>query len=175
MFKPKEGIKKYLLIFFSFFWLVLSFVSPYYLIVYRSTGWLSFSDSFVKYLIFFQPISTLAIAYILTGGKLSGVKNKIKPIVASTVILVVFAFTMMQWVNLTTNYGQYGAYVKSAEKSLIFFIGSEGDTGFERETIFREAFKHKYEIAFAKIFIFDSLMLASTLLLLYSMNNKEKE
>ena len=165
--------KNCILMLLTFFWIIFSFALFYYLI--NQGGSYYFSKSFIKYLIFFQPISTLGLAYVFTGGRLLETKNKIKPIIASTAILIVFAFTMMQWMSTINNYGQYGTYIKNAhEFGATFLLNYDGDTNFEKETIAREGYKYKYYITFQKIWIFDFTILASTFLLLYSLNNKEK-
>lgn len=172
MFKLKT-IKNWILMFLVFIWVAFSFRLFYYL---TNSGYHFFTESFIQYIIFFQPVSTLGLAYIFTGGRLSEIKNKIKPVIASTAILIVLAFTMMQWTSTINNYGQYGTYIKGThEFGETFLVKYGGDTNFEKETIMRENYKYKYYITFQKIWIFDFIILAGTFLLLYSLDKKESK
>lgn len=167
--------KKYytlLLKFLFLLWFPLSFVILYYLTI---GGWCWFSRELLYYLIFFQPVSSFGIAYILTNGELSKIKNKIKPIVAITVFFIVFAFTLLQWTNMTTNFGQYGTYVDGVyDSDILFWLNYGGETSFEKETIYREAMRYHYDLMFKKIWTFAFIMFAGTFLSLYAIGNKKK-
>lgn len=177
MFKTKNAIKYIIWGSLIITWLFFSFALPYYLITNQYMGWTSFSYSFSKYLIFLQPISTLGIAYILTKGELSKIKNKIRPLLAITVILIVFAFTMIRWTTITTTYCHYGTYCKKAVEPYSQFIipYDRGGTDFERATLYREALKNKYDIMFKQIWIFGFIMFTGTFLLLYALEKKDEK
>jgi len=158
------------------FWLFFSFATPYYLITSQYTGNTFFFSAFLKYLIFLQPISTLGIAYILTKGELSKIKNKIRSLLVTTVVLIVFAFTIIQWTTVTTNYCHYGNYCKKAyEPEVQFIIPHGAKTDFEKATLYKEALKNKYDIMFKEIWTFGFIMLASTFLLLYGIEKKDEK
>lgn len=170
-------MKKTILKILFFLWLPLSFILIYYLVTDSYFwSWRYFSRAFLYYLIFFQPISTLGIAYILTKGKLSQTKSKIRPIFAVSVILIVFAFTMLQWAITTTDYCQYGSYCKRAgDYENHFLIPYGADTNYEKATLYREAHKNVYDLVFKKIWTFGLFMFVSTFLLLYSLKNKGED
>ena len=168
--------KKHILYSLYILWLILSFALPYYLITNGSLSysWVFFSSAFLSYLVYFQSISIIGLIYILTNGKFSETKKHIRTIIIATAILTVFAFTLIRWTTLTTNYGQYGHNVKYATTLQdSFFINYGGDTNFEKETIYREAVKFKYDVAFQQIWIFGSFIFFSTILILIVIDKRE--
>lgn len=158
------------------FWLLFSFTLPYYLITSGCPSWRLFFPSFLYYLIFLQPVSTLGIAYILAEGEWRKVKSKLRIIMSTAVILIVLAFTMIQWTTITTIYGHYGSYSKRATSPEIQFLipGSTAMTDFENATLYREALKNKYDIMFKEIWTFGLITFASFFLLLYAMGKRER-
>ena len=167
--------KKHILYFLYILWLTLSFILPYYLITSEASSpkWIFFSSAFLSYLIYFQSISMIGLIYILTNGKFSETQKHIRTIIIATAILTVFAFTLIRWTTLTTNYGQYGHYVKTAPIESVFYFEYSGDTNFEKETIYREAVRFKYDVAFQQIWIFGSFIFFSTILILMVVDKKE--
>ena len=176
MFLKTINIKRSIIIFIYIVWLILSFVIPYYLTAdeLSSPRWMFFSSAFLSYLIYFQSISIIGLIYILTNGKFTETKKHIRTIIIATAILTVFAFTLIRWTTLTTNYGQYGHNVKyAATLQDSFFVNYSGDTNFEKETIYREAVRFKYDVAFQQIWIFGSFIFFSTILILMVVDKKE--
>jgi len=166
--------KKHILYSLYIIWLILSFALPYYLITNGlSPKWTFFSSAFLSYLIYFQSISIIGLIYILTNGKFSETKKHIRTIIIATAILTVFAFTFIRWTTLTTTYGQYGHYIKTVPVESTFYFEYGGDTNFEKETIYREAVKYKYDVAFQQIWIFGFLIFTSTILILMVIDKKE--
>lgn len=149
-------------------WVALSFVIPLAL-----NHWKLFFNTFVDYLIYFQIVSTLIFAYLITGGHLSEAKKHIKLIIVFTAVLVVLAFTYFRWTIISTNIEQYGNYLVGSEVESLFVLEDEEVTPFERETIFREGIANKYDIAFRQIAIFGGFVFASTFLLLTAMKREE--
>lgn len=145
------------------FWLLVSFGLIYFLMTKEVGIWHSSSYAFIKYLIFVQPISMLGVAYILTKGHLRDITNKLKPFIVTSSVLLVMAFTMIQWTSLTTNYGQYGASVKHSQNDS--FLLPNDVTSFEKATLYREAVRLKYETTFNKIWTFDFIILFGSLLI----------
>ena len=175
MFLKTINIKRSIIISLYILWLILSFFLPYYLIASEasSSKWMFFSSAFLSYLIYFQSISIIGLIYILTNGKFTETKKHIRTIIIATAILTVFAFTFIRWTTLTTTYGQYGHYVKIAPIESTFYFEYNGDTNFEKETIYREAVKFKYDVAFRQIWIFGFLVFISTILMLMVIDKKE--
>lgn len=168
-----HNCKKHIFYFLYILWLILSFVLPYYLIaVSSSPKWIFFSSAFLSYLIYFQSISIIGLIYILTNGKFAETKKHIKTIIIVTAILTVIAFTFIRWTTLTTSYGQYGHYVKTAPVESTFYFEFGGDTKFEKETIYREAVKFKYDTAFKQIWTFSSFIFFGTILILITIDRK---
>ena len=169
-----HNCKKYIFYFLYILWLILSLILPYYLIaVSSSPKWIFFSSAFLSYLIYFQSISIIGLIYILTNGKFTETKKHIKTIIIVTAILTVIAFTFIRWTTLTTSYGQYGHYVKTAPIESTFYLKYNGDSNFEKETIYREAVKFKYDVAFEQIWIFGFLIFTSTILILMVIYKKD--
>ncbi len=135
--------------------------------------WMFFSYAFTDYLIYFQIISTLGFAYLLTDGRLSEAKKHIKLIIVFTSISIVFAFTLFRWTTITTNFEQYGNYLEGSEAKYLFYLEDEESSGIERETILREGIALKYDIAFKQIWTFDAFMFFGTFLLLMALDKKE--
>jgi len=163
------NIKRYASIFVYILWLILSFVILYSLILDQPghSKWIFFSSTFLYYLIFFQSISIIGFIYILNNGKFAETRKHIRTIIVFTAILTVFAFTLIRWTTLTTNYGQYGHYVETAiSEPGAFYLVHGGNTNFEKETIYREAVKFKYDVAFQQIWIFGFFIFMSTILIL---------
>ena len=176
MFLKTINIKRSIIIFIYIVWLILSFVIPYCLTAdgLSSPRWMFFSSAFLSYLIYFQSISIVGLIYILTNGKFTETKKHIRTIIIATAILTVFAFTLIRWTTLTTNYGQYGHNVKyAATLQDSFFVNYSGDTNFEKETIYREAVKFKYDVAFQQIWIFGFFIFTSTILILMVIDKKD--
>ena len=171
---PPHNRKKHIIYFLYIVWLILSFILPYYLIANGfSPKWTFFSSAFLSYLIYFQSISIIGLIYILTNGKFTETKKHIRTIVVATAILTVFAFTLIRWTTLTTSYGQYGHYVKTVPIENTFYLEYGGDTNFEKEIIYREAVKYKYDVAFQQIWIFGSFIFFSTILILMVIDKRE--
>lgn len=166
--------KKHIFYFLYIFWLILSFILPYYLITSEvsSPKWIFFSSAFLSYLIYFQSISIIGLIYILTNGKFTETKKHIKTIIIATAILTALAFTLIRWTTLTTTYGQYGHYVKTVPIESTFYFEYGGDTKFEKETIYREAVKFKYDTAFKQIWTFSSFIFFGTILILMVIDRK---
>lgn len=175
MFLKTINIRRSVIIFIYVVWLILSFILSYYLTVNGCLPkWMFFSSAFLSYLIYFQSISIIGLIYILTNGKFSETKKHIRTIIIATAILTVFAFTLIRWTTLTTNYGQYGHNVKyAAILQDSFFINYGGDTNFEKETIYREAVRFKYDVAFQQIWIFGFFIFTSVMLILMVIDKKE--
>lgn len=150
-------------------WLALSFIIPLSL-----NHWRFFFDTFVDYLIYFHVISTLGFVYLLTGGHLSEAKKHLRLITVFTAVLVVLAFTYFRWTTLTTSYGSYGYYSEPASVAgpSSYLTYGEGSR-VEKETIYREAMKFKYDTAFQQIWIFGGFIFASTFLILMALDKKE--
>ena len=166
--------KKHIFYFLYIFWLILSFILSYYLTANGySPDWIFFSSAFLSYLIYFQSISIIGLIYILTDGKFTETKKHIGTIIIATAILTVFAFTLIRWTTLTTNYGQYGHYVKTAPVENTFYFEYGGNTNFEKEIVYREAVKFKYDVAFEQIWIFGFLIFTSTVLILMVIDKKD--
>lgn len=110
---------------FVFFigWLVLSFYIPYFrLTAGHYPVW--FFKEFTDYLVYSQIISTLLFAYFITKGHLSEIKNHLKQIIVFTSISIVFAFTFFQWIDVTTEFGQYGYYVENNDPKNLLYISN---------------------------------------------------
>ncbi len=153
-------------------WLIISFGLIYYLITNEIGLWRSSSIAFQRYFLFIQPISILGAAYLLTKGSLLEIERKLKPLLVTTAILLVFAYTLIQWTSVTTTYGEYGKSVKHAPTSL--FIIPRGLNSYERETFYREAVKVRYDSVFKKIWTFNASVFFSVFLILY-VTNKSKQ
>jgi hypothetical protein len=131
---------------------------------------------FKKYLFFVFPISIIWLIFILTKGHFSDIKNKIKSVLVVSAVLLVFGFTMIQWVSLTTVYGQYGSSIKdSAEQTFLSYMEPKSITPFEYMTLYREAVENKYDSVFRKIWTFDGIVFFSTFLILYVMKKNESD
>lgn len=155
------------------FWLLISF---YLIYLFMTNGanarWAFSSHTFKVYLFFIQPISIIWIGYILVNGHIRNIKKKIREILIISSILLVFAFTMIQWTSVTTLYGQYGTSIKNDKNTL--FLLPETTTSYEYETLFREAVKIRYDIMFKKIWTFGFFIFFSTFLLLCIIKKDEK-
>jgi len=188
----KTTSKKILLIYaiaLYLIWLLLSFYIPYHLIISHTSLWIFFSIALTKYLIFIQPISILGLILLLTKGRISQIKHHLKPIIAITAILTVTGFTLIRWTTTTTIYGHYGGYSKSHDRILFVTqyydlyqgLSDEGlgldiiktRPSFESETIFRELFRYKYDMAFRQIWTFALIVLAGAFLLIKAVEKKE--
>ncbi len=154
-------------------WLIISFGSIYYFITNEAGLWQSSSISFQRYFLFIQPISILGAAYLLTKGNLLEIKKKLKPLLVIFAILLVFAFTLIQWTSVTTTYGQYGTSVKYSATQL-FLIPSDV-TSYEAATLYREAMKAQYDNAFKKIWTFNIFVFFSVFLILYVANKNDQD
>ncbi len=154
-------------------WLIISFGWIYYLIISEIGIWFSSAYAFQNYLIFVQPISMLGASYLLTKGNLLEIKKKLKPLLVISAILLVFAFTMIQWTGLTTRYGQYGVSVRYDRHNM--FLLPENVTTFELETLYREASTTRYNAVFGKIWTFDALVFFSVFLILYVTNKNNRD
>jgi hypothetical protein len=150
------------------FWLLISFGLIYFLMANEVGGSWAFSGhAFKRYLLFVWPISVAWAAYILTSGKLLNIKDKIKSTLIVSSLLLVFAFTIIQWTSVTTLYGQYGASVRRSPGEAFLLAKVEDVTPYEYATLYRGAMETRYDITFKKIWTFDFVIFFSTLLLLY--------
>lgn len=155
-------------------WLLISFGLIYHFMSQELIGSWSWSNrAFNKYLLFIHPISMIWTAYILIEGRWLNLKNKIKPFLVISSILLVFAFTMIQWTSVTTIYGQYGTSVKHSPNEL--FLLTSDATPFERGTLYREAMDFRYDSVFKKIWTFGAFVFFSTFLLLQIIPDKNIE
>jgi membrane protease YdiL (CAAX protease family) len=145
-------------------WLLASFGLIYFLMTKDLNQWSSSSYTFLRYLIIVQPISMVWVAYLLAKGNLSDLKNKIRPFLAISSVLLVLAFTMIKWTSTTTIYGQYGASDKNSPNEL--FLLPTNVTPYELETLYREAVKIRYDLALEKIWTFGGIIFFSTFLML---------
>jgi hypothetical protein len=154
-------------------WLYLSFSIPYYMTTEQI--WHSFLRSFMNYSIYFQIISTLAFAYLITGGHRSQTMKHIKSIIVFTSISIVLAFTMLRWTTLTTEYGEYGHYVDGAPSGYLHAIDGFEGSPFEKETIYREAIVQKYNSSFMQIIVFMVFMFSGTFLILKALDERKQD
>lgn len=94
-------------------------------------------------------------------------------------MMTVFSATYYKWTALLHSYGNYGSYIKQdgdkglGGKFLLQFL-KEDATSFEVETIYREAIKYQYWVAFWKIWTFAAFVFGSTVLILLAFPKKEK-
>lgn len=93
-------------------------------------------------------------------------------------MLVVFSATYYKWNKLLHTYGNYSSYVKVAEDNLdgtlLFQNLGHIEDSFEKETIYREAVKFQYWVAFWKIWTFDAFVFVSTALILLAVPKQNK-
>lgn len=94
-------------------------------------------------------------------------------------IALVASFTFYKWTTLLHRYGNYGSYVaQSGENDLgrrfILPYLKDDASSFEKETIYREAVKYQYDVAFSKIWTFGAFVFASAFLLLMVIPNKKE-
>lgn len=159
------------------FWLLISFVAIYFLMTREVMPWYPFAFfMFEKYLFFVFPISIIWLIFILTKGHFSEIKNKIKSVLVVSAVLLVLGFTMIEWVSVTTRYGQYGTSVKhSPEELFLLYVEPKSVTPFEYVTLYREAMESRYDSVFRKIWTFDGIVFFSTFLILYVMKKNESD
>lgn len=136
--------------------------------------WAFSSYTFKRYLLIVFPISVVWAGYILTNGNLQNFKNKIKEILITSSILLVFAFTMIQWTGVSTLYGQYGVPVKLNPNEAFLIPREDTVTAYEHGTLYREAIKVRYDTTFRKIWTFMAFVFFSDFLILYAMNKNNR-
>ena len=171
-----QNKKLYLLIILYPFWIIISFYLIYLCMTEGSNALWAFSSyTFKRYLLIVFPISVAWAGYILTSGNLKNIKNKIKEILIISSILLVFAFTMIQWTGVTTLYGQYGTPVKLSPNEAFLIPREDAVTAYEHETLYREAIKVRYDTTFRKIWTFGFVVFFSTFLLLYATNKNNRD
>ena len=106
----------------------------------------------------------------------------LKIIIAISAILSVLFFTLYKWETLLRRYGNYGSYVQKSDQAGEFNLGAKfslqyldkSATSFEKETIYREAIKYQYEVAFWKIWTFGAFVFTSALLLMILIPTERK-
>jgi hypothetical protein len=99
----------------------------------------------------------------------------LRAIIVFVAILLVATFSVYKWTTLLHRYGNYGSYVAKADgDSNLYLLGRKfilpfidvSASSFETETIYREAIKFQYDVAFRKIWTFGAFVFSSTFLLL---------
>lgn len=104
-------------------------------------------------------------------------KFNLKILVVFFSVILVASFSCYKWVTLLHRYGNYGSYVAKTDeggmggKFIFSYLGTD-TTSFEEETIYREAIKYQYAVAFAKIWTFGAFVFSSAFLILVAIPNK---
>jgi hypothetical protein len=154
-------------------WLLASFGLIYFFMTTEYGSWAFSSYAFKRYLLFVYPISIAWVVYILTSGNWSNIKNKIRLILVASSVLLVLAFTMIQWTSVTTLYGQYGTSVKRSPGEA--FLLPSDVTSYEAATLYREAIETRYDTTFKKIWTFDTIVFFSIFLVIYTINKNIRD
>ncbi len=137
-------------------WLIVSFYAIYYLIARDShfPSWRFASVAFAWYLFTIFPVSIIA-AYLLIRSYIPDISKRIKVLISLAGILLMISFASIQWVTLTTRYGNIESFRLNGAAHLGLSYEEEKLMSiFEKEQLYHQTIVANYDIVFKKILLF---------------------